>query len=160
MQDIDIGQITEALNDKMDLDSVNANPAVAKQSDLATLQNTVSQLQATVTSLQGAISDMLGRIDYSNSITGTMATNTTYTIPSNGYIRLTKSGSSTSGYYYVRVNGVDVTARTASSASPSYSTAAISYGDLLAVSAGDIITNKGDSSGPTLTYTFFPQKTN
>ena len=64
MNDINIGAISEALNDKMDRDSNNANPAVAKQGDLATLQTTIEQLQITVTNLQGELSKMLGRVDY------------------------------------------------------------------------------------------------
>lgn len=159
MQDIDIGQITEALNDKMDLDSVNANPAVAKQSDLATLQNTVSQLQATVTSLQGVVASMLGRIDYSNAVTGSIATNGTYTVPSNGYITFTIP-TAKQGYYYIRINGIDITDRLSGTADPAITKNAIKYtNNVIAVAAGDIITNKIESgTGPTLNYTFYPQK--
>lgn len=36
MSDINIGQFSEALNDKMDIDSGNANPEVVKFTDYAT----------------------------------------------------------------------------------------------------------------------------
>ena len=148
MSDIDMGQISEALNDKMDLDSHNANPAVAKQSDLAVLQSTVSQLQATVTSLQGEISKVLGRIDYSQGVSTTLNGNNSYTCPSDGYIFVSHIANVTSINDSISINGVDVSHLRESNNLPIYP-----------VSQGDVVTATKKSSGTlTVNITFCPQK--
>ena len=148
MPDIDIGQISEALNDKMDLDSGNANPAVAKQSDLAILQNTVSQLQATVTSLQGEISKVLGRIDYSQGVSTTLGGNNSYTCPSDGYIFVSRIVNVASVSDSIDINGTVVSYLREGNNPPIYP-----------VSQGDVVTATKKSSGTlTVNITFCPQK--
>lgn len=152
MSDINIGQISEALNDKMDRDSNNANPAVAKQSDLATLQATIEQLQATVTNLQGEVSKMLGRIDYSNAIAGITikeGKTYTYTCPSNGYIILVNAGysGSTRGSFLINNKTILIIDST--------NDAAVT-GSYFPVSKGDILNASGDRTS--FTITFCPQK--
>lgn len=156
MNDINIGAISEALNDKMDRDSNNANPAVAKQGDLATLQTTIEQLQITVTNLQGELSKMLGRVDYTNAsspITLNPSRNETksYTVPSDGYIHVTVADNKTVGTWSINDKVVDFGA-----------TGSPLLGNLLSVSQGDIIkivVGSGTVSGsPKLTFIFYPQK--
>lgn len=142
MPDIDMGQISEALNDKMDLDSHNANPAVAKQSDLAVLQSTVSQLQATVTSLQGEISKVLGRIDYSNGVSQTLNRNGSYTCPNDGYVIVTGVPNASGS---ITINDTTVLALHATSRM------------IFPVSQGDVVKAVSDSS-LTVNITFCPQK--
>lgn len=150
MADINIGQFSEALNNKMDLDSGNANPSVAKQSDLTTLQNTVATLQATVTNLQGEMSKMLGRIDYSNSVTQEMYRNS-YTCPSDGYIaisRVTDISSSNNDVIFIN-SKIFISLST---------TSQIGF---YPVSQGDIISIKNDQGGISsarFRLTFCPQK--
>lgn len=149
MSDINIGQFSEALNNKMDLDSGNANPEVAKQSDLATLQ-------AAVTALQGEVSKMLGRIDYSNASSPTTLNpgrneTKSYTVPSDGYIHVTVADNKTAGTWSINDKAVEFSA-----------TVFPALGNLLSVSQGDIIkivVGSGSISGsPKLTFTFYPQK--
>lgn len=180
MADINIGQITEALNDKMDLDSGNANPAIAKQAELATLASTVEQLQNRITSLQGEISNMLGRIDYVNTISGSIVsaksgstiTNGSYTIPADGYfyiptVAYSNAGHGSSASFYIRVNNIRVSSlQTVSNNSDvSWGIIAPTAGSFIFVSKNDIITlemttTTTRTSGQTLTgsYVFFPQK--
>lgn len=148
MADINIGQFSEALNDKMDIDSGNANPAVAKQSDLATLQ-------AAVTELQEKINNMLGRFDYANITTGTIDKNTPFTAPKAGYIQLSGGGN----YFYIKVNGVTLTSRLGSIPTDSNNVfPTIGSHNLLNISAGDIVSLQADSGSPSVNYTFIPQK--
>ena len=159
MPDIDIGQISEALNDKMDLDSHNANPAVAKQSDLAVLQSTVSQLQTTVVILQGAVANMLGRIDYANGVSGIISSDGTYTIPANGYIHFTSSTASSSGYFYIKINEVTVTPRLGHDFNSSEIINIFGNAYIFPVSKDDVIKYKRDAGSiGNLSYTFYPQK--
>ncbi len=163
MNDINIGQFSEALNDKMDRDSENANPAVAKQSDLATLQSTIEQLQTTVTNLQGELSKMLGRPDYyGNIITTTITSNRnttgTYTIPEDGYFNVTTcnvGNNSTS----IKVNNTVLVVLI----NESIDIVGISFGNHIFVSAGDILTlpftgSAIGSTTQTATIQFIPQK--
>lgn len=163
MNDINIGQFAEALNDKMDRDSDNANPAVAKQSDLATLQTTIEQLQATITSLQGELSKMLGRPDYyGNIITTTITSNKnttgTYTIPEDGYFKVTTCNVG-SNKTSIKVNNITLVELN----SDSSINVGMSFGDYIFVSIGDILTlpftaSVVGSNTQTATIQFIPQK--
>lgn len=148
MEDINIGQFSEVLNDKMDLDSSNANLAIAKQSDLETLQNAI-------TTLQEKVNNMLGRIDYSNAIIVTLnpGRNETesYTVLYDGYVHVTVATNTTVGTWTINDKVVEFNA-----------TSSPVLGNLLSVSQGDIIkiaVGSGTISGsPKLTFTFYPQK--
>ena len=141
MADINIGQFSEALNDKMDRDSGNANPAVAKQSDLATLQATIEQLQTTVATLQGEISKMLGRMDYTKAIEQNNITS--YTCPTDGYIIIRESSSGN----YCLINSKPITSNTPNSF----------IDHIYPVSQGDVLTTRA-GIGYSVSITFVPQK--
>lgn len=89
MPDINIGEFSEALNNKMDLDGNNSNPPIAHMSDI-TGGIDISQLEQDILDLQNEVKKMLGRPDYSAgvsvSLTMSSGNYVTYTCPSDGYI--------------------------------------------------------------------------
>lgn len=70
--DIDVGALSEAINDKMDIDSNNANPRLATYAELLEVKNM-----------------MLKKLDYANAEEVTIPNSgspSSYTVPSDGYI--------------------------------------------------------------------------
>lgn len=157
-QDIDVGQFSEALNDKMDLDGGNAVPPIVRLSDIATLQAKILELEERINNMSG-----LGRIDYTNVITdlelnvpkGGQAVQ--YTVPFDGYIFIhSLSLSATLTGYPFSINNKE-----AKLGSISSSAASLSFGALLPVSQGDILKlEPGYSGANKLVFNMYPQKTN
>lgn len=153
MADINIGQFSEALNDKMDRDSNNANPKLATYSEVSSLSNTVSTLQATVASLQGTVNSlsgdlakMLGRFDYSNAVDADIKSNS-YTCPNKGYI-IIRTCRASSGNSTLKINEIALFLITSGDEDAV-------IGKWFPVSQGDIISSTNMN---TLTILFCPQK--
>ena len=159
MEDINIGAFSEALNDKMDLDSGNANPSVAKQSDLLTLQNTVAQMQETITLLQGEIEKMFIKLDYANitsdiTLHPNILSTSSYTAPSDGFIIISSIANSSASIWRINEKVIHVN---------DFSNKGTPFiGDLIPVSAGDVFSVYVDSSlgsaRPTIIFQFCPLK--
>lgn len=129
--DIDVGALSEAINDKMDIDSNNANPRLATYAELLEVKNM-----------------MLKKLDYANAETVTIPSSgepSSYTVPSDGYIiSFTPNNVSTA----LTINSHNVLCGGASSAQNRPTNV------FVPVSKNDVIT-RGSYGG---TFTFVPEK--
>ena len=129
MTDINVGNLSETINDKMDRDMGN-------------IGTVGSSTKRTIIGW--------GAPDYSSGVAKTTDPNTTWTAPSNGWVCMKAQIPNTTTWYYVYVNGVAVA---------DWLAAECSYGVsvVFPVSAGDEIYHTVPS-GYFRSATFFPCK--
>lgn len=167
MPDINIGEFSEALNNKMDLDGNNSNPPIAHMSDI-TGGIDISQLEQDILDLQNEVKKMLGRPDYSAGIETTLRATydagvQSYTIPSDGFIYIKESEntnhSTDNAYGKLKFNDTIVNFPVVSGRLSTL----IPISDLIPVTKDDVITVTPPSTISTayvvkISFIFLPQR--